>query len=169
VHRRRTGHGRSIRSTCVRRDDMRLNLAAPLGCAAPDDEWSGSGLSDALPVAVIEPSDVSNVIVWLVSDAARYATGVTLPLLSAMCMVLISSSEQRWPKRRRHKEQAGGSGPTAYADRAGVGSREASMFRSLPKHAIAWLVGVLGPPPSPPRRYFSKAWDERVRQRGSSR
>jgi transposase-like protein len=40
------------------------------------------------------------------------------------------------------------------------------MFRSLPKRAIAWLVGVLGPSPSPPRRYFSKAWDERVRQRG---
>jgi hypothetical protein len=68
---------------------MRLNLAAALGGAAPADEWSGSGLTNALPVAVIEPGDVSNVIVWLVSDAARYATGVTLPLLSATCMALL--------------------------------------------------------------------------------
>jgi acetyl-CoA acetyltransferase len=48
-------------------------------------------------------------------------TGVTLPVLSAMFMVLISSSEQRWPKRRRHREQVRASSPTAYADRAGVG------------------------------------------------
>ncbi len=42
---------------------MSLNLAAALDDAAPSDEWSGSGLTNALPVAVIEPSDVSNVIV----------------------------------------------------------------------------------------------------------
>jgi hypothetical protein len=31
------------------------------------------------------------------------------------------------------------------------------MFRSLPKRALlSWLLGVLGPPAPPPRRYFSK-------------
>ena len=39
------------------------------------------------------------------------------------------------------------------------------MFRSPPKHAIAWLVRLLGPPPPPPRRHFSKMCDVRVRQR----
>jgi hypothetical protein len=39
------------------------------------------------------------------------------------------------------------------------------MFRSPPKRAvIAWLVGLLGPAPPPPRRYFSKSWNERVRR-----
>jgi NAD(P)-dependent dehydrogenase (short-subunit alcohol dehydrogenase family) len=33
-----------------------------------------------MPVEVIEAVDVSNAIVWLVSDAARYVTGVTLPV-----------------------------------------------------------------------------------------
>jgi hypothetical protein len=46
---------------------MRQNLAAALCGAAPDDEWSGCGLTNALRVAVIEPSDVSNVTVWLIS------------------------------------------------------------------------------------------------------
>jgi len=37
-------------------------------------------MANALPVDVIEPLDVSNAIVWLVSDDARYITGVALPV-----------------------------------------------------------------------------------------
>ena len=33
-----------------------------------------------LPIPWIDPVDVSNAIVWLASDAARYVTGVTLPV-----------------------------------------------------------------------------------------
>ncbi len=33
-----------------------------------------------LPVPWVDPVDVSNAIVWLASDAARYVTGVTLPV-----------------------------------------------------------------------------------------
>ena len=51
---------------------------------APDDlraERSGRRRAQhALPVDVIEPIDVSNAVLWLVSDAARYVTGVTLPV-----------------------------------------------------------------------------------------
>jgi SDR family mycofactocin-dependent oxidoreductase len=36
--------------------------------------------SNALPVPMIEPLDVSNAIAWLVSDEARYVTGVLLPV-----------------------------------------------------------------------------------------
>ena len=32
-----------------------------------------------LPVGWVEPEDVSNAIAFLVSDEARYITGVTLP------------------------------------------------------------------------------------------
>lgn len=35
-------------------------------------------LTNLLPVELIEPEDVSNAILWLVSDAARYVTGVQL-------------------------------------------------------------------------------------------
>jgi SDR family mycofactocin-dependent oxidoreductase len=37
-------------------------------------------LANALPVSMIEPLDVSNAIAWLVSDDARYVTGVALPV-----------------------------------------------------------------------------------------
>jgi len=33
-----------------------------------------------MPVNVIQPIDVSNAIAWLVSDEARYVTGITLPV-----------------------------------------------------------------------------------------
>ncbi len=35
---------------------------------------------NALPVDLVEPFDISNAILWLVSDDARYVTGVTLPV-----------------------------------------------------------------------------------------
>jgi NAD(P)-dependent dehydrogenase (short-subunit alcohol dehydrogenase family) len=35
---------------------------------------------NALPVPWVEASDVSNVVLWLASDEARYVTGVTLPV-----------------------------------------------------------------------------------------
>ncbi|TGB03375.1 mycofactocin-coupled SDR family oxidoreductase [Streptomyces sp. MZ04] len=35
---------------------------------------------NALPVDTVEPVDVSNAVLWLASDEARYVTGVTLPV-----------------------------------------------------------------------------------------
>ncbi len=37
-------------------------------------------MANALPVPMVEPVDISNAIVWLVSDEARYVTGVPLPI-----------------------------------------------------------------------------------------
>jgi NAD(P)-dependent dehydrogenase (short-subunit alcohol dehydrogenase family) len=44
------------------------------------DPSLANAMANALPVAMVEASDVSNAIVWLVSDDARYVTGVTLPV-----------------------------------------------------------------------------------------
>lgn len=33
-----------------------------------------------MPVDLIEPEDVAAAVAWLVSDEARYVTGVTLPV-----------------------------------------------------------------------------------------
>ena len=38
------------------------------------------GSTNLLPIPMVEPEDISNVIAWLVSDEARYVTGVTLPV-----------------------------------------------------------------------------------------
>jgi SDR family mycofactocin-dependent oxidoreductase len=37
-------------------------------------------MGNALPVQYAEPDDIANAVAWLVSDAARYVTGVTLPV-----------------------------------------------------------------------------------------
>ena len=33
-----------------------------------------------LPIPWVEPVDISNAVLWLASDEARYVTGVTLPI-----------------------------------------------------------------------------------------
>jgi SDR family mycofactocin-dependent oxidoreductase len=40
----------------------------------------GRNLSNAIPVGVIEPGDVSEAVAWLASDDARYVTGASLPV-----------------------------------------------------------------------------------------
>jgi NAD(P)-dependent dehydrogenase (short-subunit alcohol dehydrogenase family) len=37
-------------------------------------------MPNALPVDMVESADVSNAILWLVSDDARYVTGITVPV-----------------------------------------------------------------------------------------
>lgn len=37
-------------------------------------------LANALPIDLIEPDDIVNAVAWLVSDSARYVTGVMLPV-----------------------------------------------------------------------------------------
>lgn len=49
-------------------------LLAPAATATSPD-WS-----NALPVELVQPSDVANAVAWLVSDQARYVTGITLPV-----------------------------------------------------------------------------------------
>jgi NAD(P)-dependent dehydrogenase (short-subunit alcohol dehydrogenase family) len=43
-------------------------------------DLGGPDMSNALPVEVLQPEDIANAVFWLVSDAARYVTGVALPV-----------------------------------------------------------------------------------------
>jgi SDR family mycofactocin-dependent oxidoreductase len=45
-----------------------------------DDVKAGFQTMNLLPIPWVDPVDVSNAIVWLASDAARYITGITLPV-----------------------------------------------------------------------------------------
>ena len=71
---------------------IRVNTVHPTGVNTPmivndvmqeffaRDPQLGNALANALPVSMVEPEDISNAIAWLVSDDARYVTGVTLPV-----------------------------------------------------------------------------------------
>ncbi|OLT15412.1 3-ketoacyl-ACP reductase [Pseudonocardia sp. CNS-139] len=70
---------------------IRVNTVHPTGVNTPmvvndyvasqlgNPEFSVN-MQNALPVEMVEPVDISNAIVWLASDEARYVTGVTLPV-----------------------------------------------------------------------------------------
>jgi (+)-trans-carveol dehydrogenase len=69
-------------------DDMVQN-AATYALFAPDLPASGRTREaliprfeafNALPIPWVEPGDISNAVLWLASDEARYVTGITLPV-----------------------------------------------------------------------------------------
>lgn len=37
-------------------------------------------MGNAMPVDAVEPEDIAAAVAWLVSDEARYVTGITLPV-----------------------------------------------------------------------------------------
>ena len=71
---------------------IRVNSVHPTGVNTPmvvnevmqaflaSDPSLSDAMANALPVGMVEPVDISNAILWLVSDDARYVTGVTLPV-----------------------------------------------------------------------------------------
>jgi SDR family mycofactocin-dependent oxidoreductase len=71
---------------------IRVNSVAPTACRTPmavnasltdileTNPQMASAMSNAMPVGMVEPIDVSNAIAWLVSDDARYVTGTVIPV-----------------------------------------------------------------------------------------
>lgn len=74
------------------RHSIRVNTVHPTGVNTPmvvndamqeflaQDPSLSNAIANALPVGMVEAVDISNAIVWLVSDDARYVTGVQLPV-----------------------------------------------------------------------------------------
>jgi len=82
---------RSYANTLARHN-IRVNTVHPTGVNTPmvvneamqeflqSDPTMGQSMMNALPVEMVEPADISNAILFLVSDDGRYVTGVTLPV-----------------------------------------------------------------------------------------
>jgi SDR family mycofactocin-dependent oxidoreductase len=72
--------------------NIRVNSIHPTGVATPmifnehmarmyEANPEGSAMAgNLLPVPFVEPSDVTNAVLYLISDGARYVTGTTLPI-----------------------------------------------------------------------------------------
>jgi NAD(P)-dependent dehydrogenase (short-subunit alcohol dehydrogenase family) len=71
---------------------IRVNTVHPTGVATPmvlndqvgkyvhDNPEAAKMVANLMPVDLVDPVDISNAILYLVSDDARYVTGVTLPV-----------------------------------------------------------------------------------------
>jgi SDR family mycofactocin-dependent oxidoreductase len=72
----------SIRVNSVAPTAVRTPMAADGNLAAIMERAPAlaHALSNAMPVDLVEPLDVSNAIAWLVSDDARYVTGSVIPV-----------------------------------------------------------------------------------------
>ncbi|MGH3166707.1 MAG: mycofactocin-coupled SDR family oxidoreductase, partial [Trebonia sp.] len=64
----------------IQNDQLYRAFRPDLGNPGREDVKEGFRQMNLLPVPWVDPLDVSNAIVWLSSDQARYVTGVTLPV-----------------------------------------------------------------------------------------
>jgi SDR family mycofactocin-dependent oxidoreductase len=67
-----TVHPTAVATSMVENDATPRALAAAEAC--------GKDMTNLLAVELMEPRDVSEALVWLASPAARYVTGITLPI-----------------------------------------------------------------------------------------
>jgi SDR family mycofactocin-dependent oxidoreductase len=70
---------------------IRVNTVHPTGVNTPmvvndymaqflTDDFAASNMMNLLPVEMVEAVDISNAVLWLASDEARYVTGTCLPV-----------------------------------------------------------------------------------------
>jgi SDR family mycofactocin-dependent oxidoreductase len=70
---------------------IRVNTVHPTGVNTPmvvndymaqflDEQGGGANIENLLPVELVEAVDISNAVLWLASDEARYVTGTCLPV-----------------------------------------------------------------------------------------
>jgi NAD(P)-dependent dehydrogenase (short-subunit alcohol dehydrogenase family) len=81
-----------VYANLLAKQSIRVNTVHPTGVNSPmvvneafglfaqEHPEVANNLQNALPVELVECQDITNAIVWLVSDDARYVTGVTLPV-----------------------------------------------------------------------------------------
>ncbi|MDT5084540.1 MAG: hypothetical protein QOJ61_1583 [Mycobacterium sp.] len=84
-----------VYANLLAKQNIRVNSIHPTGVETPmiDNDFTRGWLAkmaaesdspgtmgNALPVEVLQPEDIANAVAWLVSDQARYITGITLPV-----------------------------------------------------------------------------------------
>jgi len=71
----------SIRVNTVHPTGVETFIGANADSAAVfDHPLARASATNMLPVAMLQPEDVSNAVVWLMSDQAQWITGITLPV-----------------------------------------------------------------------------------------
>jgi SDR family mycofactocin-dependent oxidoreductase len=76
---------------------IRVNLVAPMGVRTPMimndhfqeivDEAPPGWMANAMRIPVVEPQDITDAVVYLLSDQARYVTGTAIPVDSGQLLI----------------------------------------------------------------------------------
>jgi len=70
----------AVDTPMIQNDALHRAFRPDLANPGRDDVKDGFAEMNLLPIPWVDPVDISNAIVWLCSDAARYVTGITLPV-----------------------------------------------------------------------------------------
>jgi SDR family mycofactocin-dependent oxidoreductase len=70
----------AVDTPMIQNEALYRSFRPDLDSPGREDVKAGFRTMNLLPIPWVDPVDVSNAIVWLASDAARYVTGVTLPV-----------------------------------------------------------------------------------------
>jgi len=73
-------HPTTVNTPMVNNEAMFRLFRPDLENPTVDDLIDALKNDNALPVSWVESVDISNAMIWLASDEARYVTGVTLPV-----------------------------------------------------------------------------------------
>ena len=73
-------HPRTVNTDMVQNESFYRLIRPDLDNPAPQDMADATTAINALPIPWEEPVDISNAVLFLASDEARYITGVTLPV-----------------------------------------------------------------------------------------
>jgi NAD(P)-dependent dehydrogenase (short-subunit alcohol dehydrogenase family) len=77
----------SIRVNTVHPTAVNTMMAVNPAMTAFLENYPGGGphLQNPMPVGLLEPGDISSAILYLVSDSAKYVTGVAFPVDAGFC------------------------------------------------------------------------------------
>jgi (+)-trans-carveol dehydrogenase len=70
----------AVDTPMIQNDTLYRSFRPDLENPGREDVKAGFQTMNLLPIPWVDAADVSNAIVWLASDAARYITGITLPV-----------------------------------------------------------------------------------------
>jgi (+)-trans-carveol dehydrogenase len=79
-------HPTQVNTPMIMNDATYQMFRPDLENPGPDDFAPLSQMMNTLPVPWVEPEDISNAVLFLASDEARYITGVTLPVDAGACL-----------------------------------------------------------------------------------
>ncbi len=70
----------AVDTPMIQNESLYRSFRPDLESPGREDVKAGFQTMNLLPIPWVDPVDISNAIVWLASDAARYVTGITLPV-----------------------------------------------------------------------------------------